>query len=84
MLLPSPLVLAAVIRRARQRAEALAPGVLTGGLDEAALARLDGPLVARPTGGKLIWLGWLRNAAKVLARLQPAVAGGAASRRRGP
>lgn len=60
-LLPSPLVLEAVIRRARQRAEALAHGVLTDGLDSTALARLDGLLAARPTG-KLTWLGWLRNA----------------------
>jgi TnpA family transposase len=61
VLLPSALVLEAVIRRARQRAEALAHGVLTDGLDDAALARLDGLLAARPTG-KLTWLGWLRNA----------------------
>ena len=61
VLLPSPLVLEAVIRHARQRAEALARGVLTGGLDEAVLARLDGLLTARPAG-KLTWLGWLRNA----------------------
>ena len=61
VLLPSPLVLEAVIRHARQRAEALAHGVLAGGLDEAALARLDGLLTARPAG-KLTWLGWLRNA----------------------
>ena len=61
VLLPPPLVLEAVIRHARQRAEALARGVLTGGLDEAALARLDGLLTARPAG-KLTWLGWLRNA----------------------
>ena len=63
VLLPSPLVLEAVIRRARQRAEALAHGVLTDGLDAAALARLDGLLAARPTG-KLTWLGWLRNASQ--------------------
>jgi len=61
VLLPTPLVLEAVIRRARQRAEALAHGVLTDGLDAAALARLDGLLSARPTG-KLTWMGWLRNA----------------------
>ena len=61
VLLPSPLVLEAVIRHARQRAEALAHGVLTGGLDGAALARLDALLAARPAG-KLTWLGWLRNA----------------------
>jgi hypothetical protein len=35
--------------------------VLTGGLDKAALARLDGLLTAR-LAGKLTWLGWLRNA----------------------
>ena len=76
--LPSALVLEAVIRRARQRAEAIAHGVLTDGLDEAALDRLDGLLTARPTG-KLTWLGWLRNApqspavrniGKLLDRLQ--------------
>jgi hypothetical protein len=76
--LPSALVLEAVIRRARQRAEAVAHGVLTDGLDEAALDRLDGLLTARPTG-KLTWLGWLRNApqspavrnvGKLLDRLQ--------------
>lgn len=61
VLLPPVLVLEAVIRRARQRAEALAHGVLTDGLDEAALTRLDGLLSIRPTG-KLTWLGWLRNA----------------------
>jgi TnpA family transposase len=76
--LPSALVLEAVIRRARQRAEAIAHGVLTDGLDEAALDRLDGLLTARSTG-KLTWLGWLRNApqspavrniGKLLDRLQ--------------
>ena len=61
VVLPSPLVLEAVIRRARQHAEVLAHGVLTDGLDEAALVRLDGLLAGRPTG-KLTWLGWLRNA----------------------
>lgn len=61
VLLPSALVLEAVIRSARQRAEALAHSVLTDGLDEAALARLDGLLEMRLTG-KLSWLGWLRNA----------------------
>lgn len=78
VLLPSPLVLEAVIRRARQRAEALAHAVLTDGLDEAALARLNRLLAVRPTG-KLTWLGWLRNApqspapgnvGKLLDRLQ--------------
>ena len=48
ILLPSPLVLEAVIRRARHRAEALAHGVLTDGLDGAARVRLDGLLVIRP------------------------------------
>jgi TnpA family transposase len=61
VLLPSVLVLEAVIRRGRQRAEALAHGVLTDGLDGAARAQLDGLLAVRPTG-KLTWLGWLRNA----------------------
>jgi hypothetical protein len=61
VLLPAPLVLEAVIRGARQRAERLAQEVLTADLDEAALARLDGLLDSRPTG-KLTWLGWLRNA----------------------
>jgi TnpA family transposase len=61
VLLPSALVLEAVIRGARQRAERLAQEVLTAGLDDAALARLDELLAARPTG-KLTWLGWLRNA----------------------
>jgi hypothetical protein len=61
VVLPSPLVLEAVIRRARLRAEVLAHGVLTAGLDEAALVCLDGLLAGRPTG-KLTWLGWLRNA----------------------
>ncbi len=35
--------------------------MLTAGLDDAALARLDALFDARPTG-KLTWLGWLRNA----------------------
>lgn len=61
LLLPSPIVLEAVIRGARQKAERLAQEVLTAGLDEAALTRLDGLLESRPTG-KLTWLGWLRNA----------------------
>lgn len=61
VLLPSPLVLEAVVRRARERAEALAHAVLTDGLDAAALERLDGLLALRPAG-KLTWLGWLRNA----------------------
>lgn len=78
VLLPSPLVLEAVIRHARQRAEALAHGVLADGLDGATLSRLDGLLGNRPTG-KLTWLGWLRNApqspapgnvGKLLDRLQ--------------
>jgi TnpA family transposase len=59
--LPSPLVLEAVLRAARQRAERLGQEVLTAGLDEAALARLDTLLDPLPTG-KLTWLGWLRNA----------------------
>ncbi len=78
VLLPTALVLEAVIRRARQRAEALAHGVLTDGLNGVALARLNGLLSARPIG-KLTWLGWLRNApqspavgnvGKLLDRLQ--------------
>ena len=59
--LPSPLVLEAVVRGARQRAERLGHEVLTAGLDEAALARLDALLDPLPMG-KLTWLGWLRNA----------------------
>ena len=61
VVLPSPPVLEAVIRGARARAERLGHEVLIAGLDEDALARLDGLLAARPTG-KLSWLGWLRNA----------------------
>jgi TnpA family transposase len=61
VILPSPLVLEAVIRGARQRAERLGHEVLTAGLDEAALVRLDALLDPLPTG-KLTWLGWLRNA----------------------
>ena len=61
VLLPTPTVMEAVIRGARQRAERLAQEVLTAGLDEAALARLDDLLQPRSTG-KLTWLGWLRNA----------------------
>ena len=61
ILLP-PLVLEAVIRGARQkRAEQLAQQVLTAGLDEGAIARLDALLDLRPPG-KLTSLGWLRNA----------------------
>lgn len=59
--LPPPLVLEAVIRGARARAERLGHEVLIAGLDADALARLDGLLDGRPTG-KLTWLGWLRNA----------------------
>ena len=59
--LPSPLVLEAVSRGARRRAERLAHEVLTAGLDEAALGRLDALLDPRATG-KLTWLGWLRTA----------------------
>ncbi|MBP6797727.1 MAG: Tn3 family transposase [Luteimonas sp.] len=59
--LPSPLVLEAVIRGARQRAERLGHEVLTTGLDERSLGRLDALLDPR-AGGKLTWLGWLRNA----------------------
>lgn len=61
VVLPSPPVLEAVMRHARQRAERLGHEVLTEGLDEAALARLDTLLAARPAG-KLTWLGWLRKA----------------------
>jgi hypothetical protein len=50
VVLSSSLVLEAVIRRARQRAEVLARGVLTNGLDEAALVRLDSLLTGRPIG----------------------------------
>lgn len=61
VVLPSPLVLEAVVRGARVRAERLAHEVLTAGLDEGSLARLDALLDPRPAG-KLTWLGWLRNA----------------------
>lgn len=61
VVLPSPPVLEAVMRHARQRAERLGHEVLTAGLDETALARLDSLLAARPAG-KLTWLGWLRKA----------------------
>jgi len=54
MALPSPLVLEAVIRGARRRAERLAHEVLTAGLDESALGRLDALLDPRATG-KLTW-----------------------------
>ena len=60
VLLPTPLVLEAVIRGARERAERVAQEVLTSGLDEATLARLDALLDPRPAG-KLTWR-WLRNA----------------------
>ena len=66
VVLPSPPVLEAVIRSARARAERLGHEVLIAGLDEDALARLDGLLAARPTG-KLSWLGWLRNAPQLPA-----------------
>ena len=68
--LPSALVLEAVIRGARQRAERLSHEVLIAGLDADALARLDGLLAPRTAGagpsgkstsGRLTWLGWLRN-----------------------
>ena len=59
--LPSPFVLEAVIRGARRRAERLGHEVLTAGLDEAALGRLDALLDQRATS-KLTWLGWLRTA----------------------
>jgi hypothetical protein len=67
---PSALVLEAVIRGARQRAERLSHEVLISGLDADALARLDGLLAPRTAGagpsgksapGRLTWLGWLRN-----------------------
>lgn len=61
LLLPSPIVLEAVIRGARHRAERLAQEVPRAGLDEAALAPLDGLLEGRRTG-KLTWLRRLRNA----------------------
>lgn len=61
LILPPPLVLEAVVRGARQRAERLGHEVLTAGLDAAALVQLDTLLEPRATG-KLTWLGWLRNA----------------------
>lgn len=61
VLLPSALVLEAIIRGARSRAEQLAHDVLTAGLSAATLEALDGLLDSRPPG-KLTWLGWLRNA----------------------
>ena len=54
-------MLEAVIRGARRRAERLGHEVLTAGLDQAALERLDALLDPRATG-KLTWLGWLRAA----------------------
>ena len=61
ILLPSPLILEAVIRGARQRAERVAHEVLTAGLDQDTLGRLEALLDQNPTG-KLTWIGWLRNA----------------------
>ena len=61
VLLPSALVLEAVIRGAKSRAERLAHAVLTAALGTDALMHLDGLLDARPKG-KLTWLSWLRNA----------------------
>ena len=46
--LPSALVLEAVIRSARARAERLGHEVLVAGLDDATLARLNGLLAVRP------------------------------------
>lgn len=50
VVLPSPPVLEAVMRHARQRAERLGHEGLTAGLDEAALVRFDTLLAARPAG----------------------------------
>lgn len=61
ILLPSPLILEAVIRGARQRAERVAHEVLTAGLDRDTLGRLEALLDPRP-GTKVTWIGWLRNA----------------------
>jgi TnpA family transposase len=61
VLLPSILVLEAVIRGAKSRAERFAHEVLTASLDDEALKRLDGLLEQRPNG-RLTWLSWLRNA----------------------
>jgi TnpA family transposase len=60
VLLPSILVLEAVIRGAKSRAERFAHEVLTASLDDEALKRLDGLLEQRPNG-RLTWLSWLRN-----------------------
>jgi hypothetical protein len=84
VLLPTPLVLEAVIRGARERAERLAQEVLTSGLDEATLARLDALLDPRPAG-KLTWIGWLRNApqsARAEERAQAHRTGASLARRR--
>jgi hypothetical protein len=61
ILLPSPLILEAVIRGARQRAERVAHEVLTAGLNRDTLGRLEALLDPRP-GSKVTWIGWLRNA----------------------
>jgi hypothetical protein len=59
--LPSPLILEAVLRRARQQAEQLTYEVLTNGLRPDTLQGLD-DLLARRTGQAATWLSWLRNA----------------------
>ena len=61
ILLPSPSILEAVLRRARQQAEQLTYEVLTNGLQPDTLQGLD-DLLARRTGETATWLSWLRNA----------------------
>src|SRR3546814_2225657 len=61
ILLPSPSLLEAVLRRARQPAEQLTYEVLTNGLPPDKLQGLD-DLLARRTGETATWLSWLRNA----------------------
>lgn len=61
ILLPSPSLLEAVLRRARKQAEQLTYEVLTNGLRSDTLRGLD-DLLARRTGQATTWLSWLRNA----------------------
>jgi hypothetical protein len=61
ILLPSPSILEAVLRRARQQAEQLTYEVLTNGLLPDTLQGLDDLLARRP-GQVATWLSWMRNA----------------------
>src|SRR3546814_8794526 len=60
ILLPSPSILEAVLRRARQQAEQLTYEVLTNGLQPDTLQGLD-DLLARRTGETAPMLSWLRT-----------------------